>query len=481
MDDLTSLPHIHKSQFAILIGMGSMTPSPIVRWFARAACRVFYRVDSVGAPPSSGPLLVLPNHPNSLLDPAVIWATSGRDVRFLAKSTLFAGPLRPILAGAGAIPVYRKLDQGVDVSKNTETFAAVDAALAHGDAICIFPEGVSHSTGRLVPLRTGAARMALSAARAGTRVALVPVGLNFERKTAFRSRVTVVYGPPLWCDDLLPPERAPGTNAVEEPAGGGDAQPEVVRALTDRIAMHMRRLLIEADPKADAALVERVDRLYAAARGRAGDPADRVARRRAIADGIERLRSRNPQRYEEILLRFRRYDQRLRRFGFRDRHLDWEVSPAEAARFGVREALIAIVLLPVAAASLVAFAVPYHLTGYGARRFTQDSDVVATAQVVGGFFIYAAWLALLAAVAWWLAGAGTALVLLGGLLVLAVAGLFAIERESAVLDAVRAWFLLRRTNADTRERLRRRRSELADVVDEVNAWLAETAERTETQ
>ena len=66
-----------------------MTQSPIIRWLARVTCRVFYRVDCVGAPPSSGPLLLLPNHPNSLLDPAVIWATSGRDVRFLAKSTLF--------------------------------------------------------------------------------------------------------------------------------------------------------------------------------------------------------------------------------------------------------------------------------------------------------------------------------------------------------------------------------------------------------
>ena len=168
------------------------TASPVVRLLAHLTCRLFYRVDCVGAPPALGATLLLPNHANALLDPAIIWATAGRDVRFLAKSTLFSGPLRPLVAGSGAIPVYRRLDQGVDISKNAETFAAVDEAFAAGDAVCIFPEGISHSTGRLVPLRTGAARMVLSAERAGTTVALVPVGLNFERKTTFRSRVTVV-------------------------------------------------------------------------------------------------------------------------------------------------------------------------------------------------------------------------------------------------------------------------------------------------
>jgi len=436
-----------------------MQPSPIVRFLARVTCRLFYRVDCVGAPPVSGAAMLLPNHANALLDPAVIWATAGRDVRFLAKSTLFDGPLRPLVAGSGAIPVYRKLDQGVDVSKNTETFAAVDAALAAGDAVCIFPEGVSHSTGRLVPLRTGAARMALSAERAGTRVAMVPVGLNFERKTAFRSRVTVVYGQAFACGDL----------------SDATAHPEAVRALTDRIAARMRRLLIEAESKTDVAIVDRVDRIYAAARGRGGDPQERIERRRIIAAGIERLRAADPRRYDELLLRLRRYHERLQRFGLRDRHLDWTVSSGDATRFALREILAALVLLPLAAAALIMFAVPYRLTGYGARSFTKEPDVAATAKVVGGFLIYAAWLLALAAAGWSIAGprAGllTALVLPG----LAVAGLFAIERESAVLDTVRAWFLLTRTKADTRERLRRRRSELADVLDEVNTWLAENA------
>jgi glycerol-3-phosphate O-acyltransferase/dihydroxyacetone phosphate acyltransferase len=436
-----------------------MPASPIVRVLARLTCRVFYRVDCVGGLPPSGAVLLLPNHANALLDPAVIWATAGRDVRFLAKSTLFDGPLRPLVAGSGAIPVYRKLDQGVDVAKNTETFAAVDAALAASDAICIFPEGVSHSTGRLVPLRTGAARMALSAERAGTRIAMVPVGLNFERKTAFRSRVTVVYGQAFACGDL--------SNAT--------AHPDAVRELTDRIAERMRRLLIEAESKTDAAIVDRVDRMYAAARGRGRDPQERVERRRIIAAGIERLRTLDPPRYDELLLRFRRYHERLQRFGFHDRHLDWTVSAGDAARFALREILAALVLLPLAFAALVMFAVPYRLTGYGARRFTREPDVAATAKVVGGFLIYAAWLVILAAGAWWIAGPRAGLVTMLVLPALAVAGLFAIERESAVLDAVRAWFLLTRTKADTRDRLRRRRSELADVLDDVNTWLTENA------
>lgn len=427
----------------------------LVRWLARVTCRLFYRVDCAGAPPADGALLLLPNHPNALLDPAVIWATAGRDVRFLAKSVLFEGPLKPLVAGSGAIPVYRRIDEGADVSKNVETFAAVDRALASGDAICLFPEGVSHSKGRLVPLRTGAARMALTAAQAGVDVTLVAVGLNFERKTTFRSRVTVVYGQPFHCADL---------------ASEG-AQPDAVRALTDRIADRLRRLLIEADARADAALIERVDRLYAAARGRRADPHERVMRRRVIATGIERLRGMHPERYDELLLRFRRYDERLRRFGLRDRHLDWQISTGDAVRFAVRESLAGLVLLPLAAAALVIFAVPYRLTGYAARWFTREADVAATAKAVAGFLIYAAWLTAIGSVIGWRAGRGAGLLAFAVLVAIALSGLFAIEREAAVIDAVRAWFLLRRTKDDTRERLRRQRSELADVLDEVNEWL----------
>ena len=55
------------------------------------AVRVFYRVERVGPPLPDGALLLVANHPNTLLDPALIQTTAGRSVRFLAKSTLFHG------------------------------------------------------------------------------------------------------------------------------------------------------------------------------------------------------------------------------------------------------------------------------------------------------------------------------------------------------------------------------------------------------
>ena len=433
-------------------------------WFPRFAARVsawlFYRVDLIGTVPSNGPVLLLPNHPNSLLDPALVWAKAGRDVRFLAKSTLFDGPMRPVLVGAGAIPVYRRIDDGVDVSKNTETFAAVSAALADGDAVCLFPEGITHSTGRLETLRTGAARMAIGAERTGTRVALVPVGINLERKTAFRSRVTLVFGTPFSCADLV--------GQAESDFSG------VVRALTDRIATNIRRLLIETDPKRDASTVERIEQIYASARGLDDNPQQRLARRQAIAIGIERLRAASPERLEAVLLPVRQYDDRLKRFGLRDKHLDWQVTSAGAIRFAARELLIAIGLVPLCIAGLVVFFVPYWLTGMVAKRTAPERAMLATAQLIGGTLIYALWLTLFVVAAWRLGGTDAAIAMGVAIPVLAVASLFAIERESAVFDTVRAWSINRSRSA-TRERLKRRRSEIADVLEEVRQWLADSA------
>ena len=418
---------------------------------AAAVARIFYRLDVIGEVPGRGAVLLLPNHPNALLDPALVMATSGRAVRFLAKSTLFGGPLRPLLAATGAIPVFRKQDGG-ETARNEQTFAAVDAALGRGEAVCVFPEGISHSSGRLEPLRTGAARMALSAKRAGIEVRLVPVGINLERKTSFRSRATIAYGQPF---------------TVEPPAGNAA---DGARAVTVLIADHMRALLVEADPRADAMLVERIDRLYRSERRGDPDPVASLARRKAIADAIRRLRAERPESYQAALVQFRRYDDRLRRFGLHDSALDWDVSTAAARTFVAREGPMAVVLVPVAAAALAGFCIPYALTA-AAARVTGDMDVTATAKVIGGGVIYTLWIVLVAAVAWSFRGWPAALLAFACLPGLAIGGLFAIEREASAWQTARSWLALRDAQPTTRAALRRRRAELADVLEQVNEWV----------
>ena len=422
---------------------------------ASAIARLFYRVDTIGSVPDAGALLLLPNHPNALLDPALVMATTPRAVRFLAKSTLFAWPARPLMLAADAIPVFRRKD-GVNVARNDETFVAVNAALARGEAVCVFPEGISHSSGKLEALRTGAARMALTAAAAGVDLQLVAVGINLERKTTFRSRVTIAYGTPF----KVPPALA----------SSGEPRQAAVKILTATIASHIRQLLVEADPRGDADLVERVNRLYLAERPGAASPEADLRRRRAIADAIHALRADRPEWYESAIVQLRRYDERLRRFGLEDAALEWDVSHAPAWRFLARELPRAVVLLPVALAAAIVFALPYQLTGRVAA-VTDDLDVRATAKVIGGVAIYAAWIALLTSVVGIAAGRAAAVATALTLPALAVAGLFALERETAAWQTARAWLSLRGAQPSTRTALQRRRAELAGVIDEVADWM----------
>ena len=121
----------------------------------------------------------------------------------------------------GSIPIYRAHESGAragDASRNDESFARCRAELAAGGALALFPEGVSHSDPQLRPLKTGAARIALSAEAehdGKLGVTVVPVGLYYERKALFRSSVLLVVGEPIAVAPLLGDYRRDERAAVD--------------------------------------------------------------------------------------------------------------------------------------------------------------------------------------------------------------------------------------------------------------------------
>lgn len=113
-------------------------------------------------PPPDQPLVVVLNHTSNVdVFPVAdtIWRGMGHWCRPLAKAELFDLPVIGALArGAGAIPVSR----GEDASREAAYGDAV-ASLRAGSTVLLAPEGTLTHDGALLPLRHGAARLALDA------------------------------------------------------------------------------------------------------------------------------------------------------------------------------------------------------------------------------------------------------------------------------------------------------------------------------
>ena len=80
----------------------------------QVSLRFFFRnvqVKGLENIPAHGPLLLVSNHPNTILDPIVIARFIHRKVFFLAKASLFRSKLTKwLLPKLSMIPVYRAQD-----------------------------------------------------------------------------------------------------------------------------------------------------------------------------------------------------------------------------------------------------------------------------------------------------------------------------------------------------------------------------------
>jgi 1-acyl-sn-glycerol-3-phosphate acyltransferase len=443
---------------------------PALDRFVGAVCRAvlaifFRRVEVVGRDrlPASGPMLVVANHVNGLIDPLFVLGPLRVPARMLGKSTLWRIPgLAPLLDLAGVIPVHRPSDPGVDPARNAETFARCHEELAGGGAIALFPEGTSHDDPKLKPLKTGAARIALEAERRlgplATRI--VPVGLVFEQRERFRSRALVVVGEPFEA-------AAPGAAGAEVDA------PEAVRALTARIAAALERVTLNYDSWEEARLVELGADVWDRDAGEDRRPrrlASEFLVRRALDQGLERLRLSHPDEVRRAIDAARDYERLLRTAGLGDEQVAARYGPRAAASFALRTVLRLAIASPVAALGTLLNFAPWLAVHAIARRWRHEPNQVATYKVFPSLVVYpAAWTLETAAAARGLGGAAA----LATAAAAPLAGWVALrwhERRGALWRESRAFLLLRRRRGVAQE-LRARRAAVEEEIDRlVERW-----------
>lgn len=364
---------------------------------------------------TEGPTIVVANHGNGFVDPAVVAAALRRVPRFVAKSTLWDVVIsRPFLALAGVIPVYRQVDGST--AGNASSFRAVHRTLVDGGTVAIFPEGTSSDRPSLEKVRTGAARMALGALAEADDVTILPIGLSFESHVDIRPAVAVFVGEP-----ISVAEWRRRTGFID----AGEDDRDAVRALTE----HIRDVLGAVSPDFES-LEERLI-LRAAAEVTARDVGHRLeptfgtvemlARRLAAATADDR---------ERVVDCYRDYATRLSLVGLRDADLETRGEIRRLLRPVVSGAILFLsgpLLLTLAVLHLPAIAVVFAATSVARNPVNKGTTRLLVGFVAG----LVTWIATGVVLAddWW-AWVTALVVAVGGAVALSViAPLYALLRR----------------------------------------------------
>ena len=430
------------------------------------------------------------NHPNGLVDPCFLLCFAPRPVSFLAKSPLFRTPVIGFFVRAlDSIPVYRKQDEGADTSRNRETFARAAELLRRGGTIAICPEGASHSEPGLLPLKTGAARIALGAvsitaearpsARASHRaehalsevrastpptgasalkLQIVPAGLYYTAKTSFRSGALLYFGEPV---EVAPAE-------LDE---RGEPPREAVRELSDKISDALHALTLNADRHEALAMVARAERIFSSE----GDEEDErpslereLRRRRRFVEGYAFHRTHSPQRLEVLEKRIRQYEEELKQAGIEDPRQLSAATVSKYARVRTIWTRVALFLLlaPVALAGALVHYPAYTLAGLLATKFANSyEDVLSTFKIAGALLLFPLTWGALAVAAYFYAGWGGAL---AALVCAPLAGFVALrtrEELDSFIAGTRATLFFIRERSFFRQLLEERRAIRREILD----------------
>ena len=156
----------------VAIYIYTLLPEFLMRFLAWIIISIVYRLRPTGLDsiPRDGPAIVVCNHV-SYMDPIILSACIRRPMRFVMWYKIFEIPvLNFIFRTSKAIPIAGARE---DRKIMEEAFEAVDAELAAGNLVCVFPEGAITRDGEVARFRPGIEKII-----ARRPVPVIPVALG---------------------------------------------------------------------------------------------------------------------------------------------------------------------------------------------------------------------------------------------------------------------------------------------------------------
>ena len=377
----------------IFLGKGTLFRR-VLHFIISIALRLFFRrIEAVNLEnvPKTGAIIFVLNHPNGLIDPALVYVSLARRVSFLAKSTIFSIKSAAFLMRAmEVLPVYRRIDANLEMRKNFGTFEVCYEFLARGRCIAIFPEGISHDETELQPLKTGAARIALGALAVAERMKdeggrmkkenhsysslilppsslkIMPVGLYYTSKTAFRSEALIRYG------EAFAP-------APVERDKDGELLREAVRALTEKIETALRNVTLNLETAEELDTVLKAEALFSSVYQNLlfkETLSQSFLRLQDLAEKYKLLGQNDPQKMRELNEKIESYENQLKTSGVTASSLSVLQHPTwYVFRYLILRNIILILLAPLSIVGAIVHSPAYLLSNLAGLMFkTHGAD-----------------------------------------------------------------------------------------------------------
>ncbi|HEU5124279.1 MAG TPA: lysophospholipid acyltransferase family protein [Verrucomicrobiae bacterium] len=339
--------------------------------------------------PKSGPVLFTSNHPNSLTDSWIIGSTVPRKVNFVATVQLFRfKPMKWFLTRCGVIPINRVRDDPKAMRSVTDTFEACFQVLERGEAIGIFPEGVTYDDSRMREVKSGAARIALEleqrhSGKLGLKI--VPVGLTYSAKELYRSDALANFGEPILAAEFLD--------------GYSERRKECINRLTAEIERRIQSLILHIPELEHARVVEGVKRLYLdrlrlgnrVASEPVSERAEELLLGQKITEAVEHVYQTEPERAAAFTAKLDFYERWLARLNLSDDALALFPDKEKLARQSLIWCVMAILGAPIALYGWAHRALPHAIIKWAVNKFPAPEKRKAqtsTTKIIGGILIY---------------------------------------------------------------------------------------------
>lgn len=352
----------------------------VIKKLASWANAMLYRRFEVRQAPGltlSGPQLANGSHFGGFSDALVLLHAMDRVPRYIARDVIWKNPIaKAVMNWVGAIPVHKSDDGGP--SSNDQMFASTYAALADGELLTIFPEGITVDDPSIANIKTGSARIALGARASGVQgLRLVSAGIHYENKAALRSDVFVDIG---WEIDL----DAEIANYVHDGDEADASNRQAVRTLTDDIERRLRRASPDFEDWATAhSLSNAAGVALRDADARDGDVghADRERLARLLDDA-------SPDEQGAVVSTMSTYQSDLDAMGFNDEMFVSGLDGAQPFTWYIfRTIVIGFLLLPFALVGVVINMIPMAIV-WLIGRLKVDDAMMATIKPLGGLFVF---------------------------------------------------------------------------------------------